>query len=277
MPKSATPIQPSARRGRRNVRAAFTLVEVILAIGLATALLLIALVYYRQAADLRGQILRESERFSTLRLALDRLAGDLRAAQPHASPGNEFSGDSTSLRFIKAALTSLPKAEETNAGADNLANSTGADASDLVRVSFMTLTRADGTNVEISALDRTEEPLSPPSASPSVPFSTNSLSLALPDPTNSPPGQTHHFFEPFAEGVRFVRFRYWNGTAWQDAWTNAAPPPGVEIVLAMQTLPNDAPPDTFPPVAFRRVVFLPGGVAQASLDAALPTNNFTLQ
>jgi hypothetical protein len=264
------------------------LVEIILAIGLATALLLIALVFYRQAADLREQILRESEQFSTLRLALDRLAGDLRAAQPHATSGNEFSGDSNSLRFIKVALTSLPKVAVTNSGTDNLAATNEPDPSDLVRVSFMTMTRADGTNVEVSALDRTEEPLSLPSSSPVVPLSTNSsstnspstnsLSLLPPDFTNSPPSQTNRFFEPFADGIRFVRFRYWDGTAWQAAWTNAAPPPGVEIVLALQTLPDDAPPDTFPPEAFRRVVFLPGGVAQTNSDNAFPTtNNFVPQ
>ncbi len=251
-----------------------------MAIGLATALLLIALVFYRQATDLREQILRESERFSTLRLALDRLAGDLRAAQPIASPGNEFTGDSNSLRFIKVALTSLPKVAVTNASLDNLASTNGADPSDLVRVSFMTLTNADGTNVEISALDRTEEPLSFPAVSSVAVLSTNgpstnSLALLPSDSTNFALAQTNFFFEPFADGIRYVRFRYWDGTAWQAAWSNAAPPLGMEIVLAAQTLPDDAPPDTYPPEAFRRVVFLPGGIAQTNSDAAFPTNSFT--
>lgn len=274
----ATPSQPSLRLDRRNASEAFTLVEVILAIGLATALLLIALVFYRQATDLREQIIRESEHFSALRLALDRLASDLRAAQPHASPGNEFTGDSNSLRFIKVALTSLPKVAMTNASPDNLASTNAPDPSDLVRVSFMTLTNADGTNIEISALDRTEEPLSFNSVSSIVPFSTNSLStnsllpLAL-DSTNFPLNQTNQFFEPFADGIRYVRFRYWDGTAWQPGWSNAAPPLGVEIVLAAQTLPDDAAPDTYPPEAFRRVVFLPGGMVQTNSDADFSTNN----
>lgn len=289
LPLPATPSQPTVWRSPRKARAAFTLVEIILAIGLATSLLLIALVFYRQAADLREQILEESERVSTMRLALDHLAGDLRGAQLHASPGNEFSGDSNSLRFVKVALTSLPKTASTNLSLDNLAQTNGVDPSDLVRVSFMTLTNFDGTNVVISGLDRTEQPLSAPVASPFVPLSTNnlesnSLSLLAPEATNLPTAQTNLFYEPFAEGIRFVRFRYWDGTAWQTAWTNASPPPGVEIVLAMETLPDDAALDTVPSNSFRRVVFLPGGVAQTNSDSAFPTNsvvsptnNFALQ
>lgn len=89
---------------------AFTLVEIILAIGLATALLLIALTFYQQAAETRLRILRESEKVSTMRLVFDRLAGDLRAAQPKASVGNEFTGDSTSMCFVKEAYASFPPA-----------------------------------------------------------------------------------------------------------------------------------------------------------------------
>jgi hypothetical protein len=253
-------------------------VEVILAIGLATTLLLIALVFYRQAADLRQQILDESEKLSTMRLALDRLAGDLRAAQPHASPGNEFSGESNSLQFIKIALTSLPKTASTNASMDNLGQTNGTDPSDLVRVSFMALTNFDGTNVVVSGLDRTEQPLSAPIASSFIPLSTNnpdtnSLSLLGTSATNLPVAQTNLFFEPFAEGIRFVRFRYWNGIDWETAWTNASPPPGVEIVLSMETLPDDATPDAIPSNSFRRVVFLPGGVAQTNFETSFPTNS----
>jgi len=54
-----------------------------------------------------GQLLREADRVTTMRLVLDRLAGDLRAAAPNASAGNEFTGDTNSLSFIKLACTDL--------------------------------------------------------------------------------------------------------------------------------------------------------------------------
>ncbi len=249
--------QPPARRRRPDTWAAFTLVEIILAIGLATALLLIALLFYDQAADMRGRILRESDQFATMRLVLDRLAGDLRTAQPHAAPGNEFTGDTASMRFIKEALTSLPPDAAPGE----------SEPTDLVRISLTTLTGTNGTNVAVTGLDRVEEPLSSPASTSALGAISNEPSLYLPDQTN---GLT----EPFTDMVRFVRFRYFDGAAWQAGWTNATPPPGVEIVLAAEGLPLDAEPDSYPPESFRRVVFLPGGAPHPGPDAG-STANFT--
>ena len=255
--------------------------------------------FYRQAADTREQILREADRFASMRLALDRLAGDLRAAQPHASPGNEFSGDSNSLRFVKVALSSFPQPVSTNQDDDGLSGSittNAAEPSDLVRVSYVTLVTAQGTNAGVvSALDRTQEPLTPVPSSAVQSFSTNDthdLSFSAADGTSNsaptllesnsalnpaglPAYATNQLFEPFADTVRFVRFRYWNGGDWQTTWNNAAPPPGVEIVLAAESLPDDAPPEALPADAFRRVVFLPSGAAPALTNdqTALSANN----
>ena len=251
----ATKSQSAARRTRLGANAAFTLVEIILAIGLASALLIVALTFYHQAADLRGQILRESDRFSMMRLVLDRLAGDLRAVQPHASPGNEFTGDATSMHFIKEALTSLPP--DATPGTN--------EPTDLVRVSLTTLLGTNGTNIAVSGLDRVEEPLYPVAASPAPNTISNDFSLSLTEPTNQ-------VTEPFAYMVRFVRFRYWDGMAWQTGWTNATPPPGVEIVLSTDGLPLDAQPDDYPPEPFRRVVFLPGGAPNPKLDTGYSPN-----
>src|SRR5579863_4982804 len=142
------PAQPAIPRRRLDRTAAFTLVEIILAIGLATALLLIALTFYGQAADMRAQILRESERFAIMRLVVDRLAGDLRAAQPHAGPGNEFTGDATSMHFIKEALTSLPPDAAPGE----------SEPTDLVQITLTTVTGTNGTNGAVTGLDRVEEP-----------------------------------------------------------------------------------------------------------------------
>ena len=85
---------------RRDARCgAFTLVEVILAIAIATGLLVIALTFYQQATELRGQILVESERISVIRLVSDRLTADLRQAHPVAGDAESFVGGSGSDRF----------------------------------------------------------------------------------------------------------------------------------------------------------------------------------
>ncbi len=247
------PSSRSGQRRRRSAQAAFTLVEIILAIGLATGLLVIAITFYHQATEMRGHILTEAERVTTVRLVLDRLANDLRAAQPTAASGNEFTGDETSMSFVKCAWTVLPANPTNGAG----------ETTDLLRVSLTTLYATNGTQVVVQGLDRTETPLSlalplPLPLSPTDPAveATNSLDLSLFSDT-----ATNQVTDPFAGLVRYVRFRYWDGGNWQSAWKNSNPPPGVEIILATDRLADDAEPDTFPPEPFRRVVFLPAGVA----------------
>ena len=240
---------PAAGRKPSRPAGAFTLVEIVLAIGLATALLLIALTFYHQTTEMRGRILREAEQFSTLRLVLDHLAGDLRAAQSKASPGNEFVGDATSLRFIKQALIVPPPNPRPGT----------VEASDLVRITLTTVMGTNGTNVAVSALNRLEEPLNQ-TVLPASP-ATNLTDLVL-----LPADQTNQVTEPFTDLVRFVRFRYWDGVAWLGGWTNASPPTGVEIILAAAAPAEDAGPDDYPPEAFRRVVFVPGGVTLPGVD-----------
>ena len=90
---------------------AFTLIEVLLAVGLATALLLAALFFYRQAAQLRSDILQSSRAIAALRLALDQLASDLRAAVP--AQGHAFVGGPASLEFTRFSTPS-PASPSTN-------------------------------------------------------------------------------------------------------------------------------------------------------------------
>jgi hypothetical protein len=66
--------------------------------------------------------------------------------------------------------------------------------------------------------------------------------------------------EPLTDLIRFAHFRYWDGAGWREGWTNATPPPGVEIVLGVDPLPADANADEYPYEQFRRVVFLPAGI-----------------
>jgi hypothetical protein len=135
----------------------------------------------------------------------------------------------------------------------------------LARITVTTLIGTNGTNIAVTGLDRVEEPLGSPASASALGAITN-------DPSLYPPDQTNQVTEPFAEMVRFVRFRYFDGAAWQAGWTNATPPPGVEIVLAGEGLPPDAEPDAYPPESFRRVVFLPGGAPHPGPDAGSATN-----
>jgi len=253
-----------ARPNATGLRSAFTLVEIVLAIGLATGLMLVALTFYRQATDMRGQVLGELERLSTLRLVLDRLAADLRTAQPQAGPGNEFTGSATALAFVKEAYVAA--APNAPAGMP--------EPTDLIRVSFVTSTGTNGTRLVVNGLDRRESPLNAPFVArdpgPDPMVSTNEA-VGTNTEVAVKPAERFPSKEPFGPAIRFVRFRYWDGSAWQAGWSGAKPPAGVEIILSLSLLPEDADPDALPPDAYRRVVYIPGGTTQPAPET--PSTN----
>ena len=229
---------------RQAARAGFTLVEVILAVAIATGILLVALVLYRQAADLRARILQESERLAAMRMVLDRLAGEFRSAQTDKEPGGEFTGDGSSVRFVRLTL---------NAPTASLTLTTNSvDRGDRIRVYFSAALETNGTQVVVHALNRTEEPMP---LSTGLASGTN-VSDSLVRPTN-------RVAEALIDTVRFIRFRYWGGAEWLESWSNAVPPGGVEVILA-----NDGPTDesqrALPEDPFRRVIHIPAGAAPAS-------------
>jgi type II secretory pathway component PulJ len=231
-------------------RAAFTLLEVVLAIIIAIAILVAALAFHHQATTLRGALLTESERLAAVRQIMDRLTADLRVAPVHNQVG--FTGDSNSLRFV---TTRLPLAA-------------GGFDSDLKRVTYRAMLSGDATNLTVSGLQRVEEPavelilspLAPANASAPEPVgdAAEQLAAGLTNTTASAtaPG------EPLTEAIRFLNFRFWDGTAWRDSWSGVAPPPGVEISLGFEPLPPELTPDQYPGEVFRRVIYLPAGQAK---------------
>lgn len=257
---------------------AFTLIEVLLAVGLATALLLAALFFYRQAAQLRSDILQSSRAIAALRLALDQLASDLRAAVP--AQGHAFAGGPASLEFTRFSTPS-PASPSTN-----LAHNP-PDAP-LAVVFLSTLIQTDGTNLVVQGISRRSQPLGPqprPAGvatnlpTPDINPETDPLApvAALPTPA---PGPTHATLTHPSPAqapllpVRFLLLRYWNGTDWQDSWLAPNPPHGVEITLGLEPLPNDMPPEAYPHERFTRVVFIPAGQnpPPSTLTNLPPTN-----
>ncbi|KAF0179085.1 MAG: hypothetical protein FD161_1578 [Limisphaerales bacterium] len=251
----------AATRTVRHSSCAFTLLEVVLAIIIAIAILVVALAFHHQATTLRANLLDESERLAAVRQIMDRLAADLRVAPVHNHVG--FTGDSNSLRFV---TTRLPLAA---AGFD----------SDLRRVTYRALFSGDTTNLTISGLTRLDEPavelipspLAPATAPASEPVgdAAEELAAGVTNTTASVTGTA----EPLTQAIRFLNFRFWDGTAWTDSWSGVAPPPGVEISLGFEPLPAETTPDLYPGEVFRRVIFLPAGQpkpAEMNLVASRP-------
>lgn len=219
----------------RRVRA-FTLVEVILAISLAIGILVVALSFYHEASNLRRQLVIAAEQVSTIRLMMDRIASDLRVARAHDWEG--FSGDTTSLQFVKCEPLSASAWTRPQA------------ATDLRLVTYGVATGLDGTNQVITGITRSERPALELRQKTTSVASTETREVIS---TNLAP------VEPLTDVIRYVNFRYWDGAAWVETWTDVVPPLAVEVSLGMDPLPDDALPGEYPFEVFRRVIALPSG------------------
>ena len=219
-------LRPSWKRG-------FTLLEVILAITISTGLLIVALLYHRQATVLRSELLLESEKISAARQFMDRVAADLRSVPATSSAG--FAGTGASLKFVMAAAPNYGPGIET----------------DLKLVSYSATMQVDGTNLTVTGVTRVEKPL--------VDFIEPTLSPLLATETTETNLVAAALTEPLTEVIHFLRFRFYDGSAWRDSWQAVAPPLGLEVSLGFDPLPEDATPDKYPYELFRRLIVVPAG------------------
>ncbi len=233
-------MKPKAPEDRTR-DSAFTLVEVILAIGIAVGLLLVALTFYAHAASLRGQLLEETEKLASVRLVMDRLTSDLRAVFPHSKQG--FSGTGNSMQFTTENLV------EAAAWAPVAGGRRDAPVTDLKVVLYYLATSVEGTNRVVSGLERSEVAF-PIRASPSPGLAATRSDTAM-TWTNMPPS------DPFADMVKFARFRYWDGVAWLADWNSLGPPFGVEVSLGFEATFEQTPLEVYPHEIFRRVIHIP--------------------
>jgi type II secretory pathway pseudopilin PulG len=262
--------------GRSNVQRAtwnargFTLIEVVLAIGIAIGILVVALYFYSQAVELRARLLQESDRVASIRLFLEQLTADLRAA--YAQPQVGFAGDATTLRL---AVAGVPR-RLTAAGSRST-----APECDLKIVSYGTARVVEGTNQVVAGLTRIEESfIEPPRAVAQtnrvargpVTFTSSGPDVAAnaESATSSGAGANPNA-PPLIDTVHFLQFYYWDGSGWSERWDATTLPACVEVDLGVEPLPEGTDPLDYPYELFRRVIYLPG-----SRGAEAPADPFDL-
>ncbi len=227
---------PGSNETRRV--AAFTLVEVVLAIVIAVGILVVALFFYQQASNFRDQLLEESERISTARLLMEKMTTEFRTAHNATSFRQPLRGSSNSVQFIR---TDVPSLADWRGG---ILGRSIEPETDLKLVSYR-LDAADSTNV--TGLIRSEQPLV-------------DLRKVTEDggfvETNSPANPEPVFL---TKSIRFLQFRYWNGSDWQETWNAPELPKAVEVSLAAEPAPEITEGETnaYPAEVFRRVICLP--------------------
>jgi type II secretory pathway pseudopilin PulG len=224
----------------------FTLLEVVLAIIIAIGILLVALSFYQQAANLRVALLLETERISTIRLLMDRITTELRATPALPSFPKPLSGGSNFIQFVKTDITSQ------SAWTGGALGRVASPETDLKLISYR-LESSDGTN--ITGLIRMEEPF-----------------VQLPklsDPEDFFDLEDYLPPNPFSlsEGIHFIRFRYWSGSVWQSSWTLPFLPSGIEVSLGVEPPLAGAEPQEETSEVFRRVIYLPASGVQDSLSS----------
>lgn len=222
---------------RARFSSAFTLLEIILAVAIATGLLLVVLYFYRQSAELREQVIRETERVAAVRLVMDRLTSELRTVPASSSATLPLYGDPAMLEFVRTDVPS--RAAWAPADLGRVSN----PESDLRLIRY-----SAGDGIVTFGLSREEEALVGRRV---VTSATDALGFNDATSTNTPTVLTEEF--------SFVRFRFWDGRAWLDVWAEPSPPVAVEISLGFDPLPDDLAPDAYPHEVYRRVVHLPAG------------------
>lgn len=297
-------------RPRGQARAAFTLLEVVLAIVISLGMLVVVLFFYQQTANFRAQLVEETERLTAVRLIMNRLTSELRTARAHPEFAGSFVGSASSIQFIRtdaparaawigAALGRVELAQtdlrlvryELRGGSlDSPDSPDNLDSEGFPE--FL-----DGeTNAPPASLVRTEEPL----IKMRPVTDANSAVPTEASPVKPPP-------QPLTSAIQYLRFRYWDGSAWSSSWSGTTLPKGVEVSLGSEAPEDDpgfddfeygnfylgpgsstergagSPPSSQPtappqagaqeevPKVFRRVIYLPGSsVVEAPVAARLP-------
>src|SRR5258708_2784802 len=80
---------------------AFTLIEVLLAIFIASGILVVLLYFYQQATHLRAQAIQETERIAAAGLIMDKITSELRTTPAETAFGRGFAGGSNTIQFVK--------------------------------------------------------------------------------------------------------------------------------------------------------------------------------
>lgn len=227
----------------------FTLLEVLLAVGIAGALLAVALFFYRQATVFRDSVLGEMGRVGAARQVMRRLATELTCLAPEAGA---LRGTSFDIEFAFASVLS------------------GDPADDGLRRVRYALPEPDLTvdpEAEPGRLQRQETRLTTEDAgeagTPETDLVTFGSLLAESEEPPPPAGRA-----TIAE-VGYFRLRYWDGVEWREDWNAAEPPLGVEVTLGFEPLDPETAPEDYPHEVFRRLIALPvTGPAEVATDGA---------
>ncbi len=224
-----------ARRSR-----AFTLVEVILAVGLTMGIVLAALAFYQQIISTRqafGDRLGAVEVTAGRRALMERMTDELRSAIVYPFLQMGLTGNSSSMEFMVAVLPG-----QGVWATDETTDRPAAPQQDMRIVGYR-LRQSEDPNTGLPTIDGIERTEQTIIAAATVEEGVDITSTLI------------------GPSFKFLSLRYWDGQSgqWLTSWDGGDAPMAVEIVIGIEPLSEGTEPVDYPFETFRRVVYVPAG------------------
>jgi len=221
-------------------RRAFTLVEVILAVGLTMGVVLAALAFYQQIISTRQSFtdqLGAVEVTAGRRALMERMTGELRSAIVYPFLQMRLTGGASGMQFMVAALPG-----QSVWATDDISDLPAAPQQDMRIVGYRLRQSEDPDTglPTIEGIERTEQTV----------IAAATIEEGV-DVTSTLIGPT----------FKFLSLRYWDNQSgqWLTSWDGGDAPMAVEITIGIEPLPEGVEPVDYPFEAFRRVVYVPAG------------------
>lgn len=267
-----------------------TLIEVLLAIAIASIILLGVLNFYLTTARLRDELEGRADALSEARLLLEKISSELASAASDPDWGPGLSGGPDSIEILTTVVPgvaawqrdpealgsglAVPEADRhrvrwsisgarpliAEPAATDAASPAGAGATGIATDTL------EGSGAESAAPRPVPNPTAnsagsaSASESPAPSVHVERSELVLPPATAPEEGRERRTLR-VADHIGFLRFRYFDGTSWLGSWSAQELPLAVEITLGEDALPLGTSPDDYPFERSRRVVRVPGAGA----------------
>ena len=226
-----------------------TLLEVVLAVTIASGVMISAMVFYRQAIEIRRRLYAEVLSLESARLVMDRITNELRAATSYKFLEMGMEGDTTEVQFVTARvprrrLWELRKGEIDQSSPEH----------DLQIVGYRLRTAQDKQtgNEIIIGLERTSQGIL---TARTTEADSNDEKT---DERAHPELRKGIKYRLMSSGLHFLRFRYWRGGIWLESWTGGDLPHALEITMGTEPLGEETTAAEYQYPVFRRVVYIPG-------------------
>jgi prepilin-type N-terminal cleavage/methylation domain-containing protein len=241
-----------------RTRRGFTLMEVILAIALTVLLTGMMFSVWKGGLKARNHAYGAMDKALARRLVMKQITEDLQGAMAVSFMKLGMQGTSQEATW---ATVILPPARAW--AAHSMLENAPIPPTDLQRVIYRLRTGEDeeGEPV-IEGIERVVQKVldvsSPiPSANVMNDFD-NPIDLG--DEEEELEEEEKELFDSrlLADGLNYIAFRYFDGSAWQESWTQPTLPVAVEITIGDSPLEEGVDPEEYDGDISRRVVYLPG-------------------